>query len=173
MENIFYVVTQETFMQKDHFLKDADPHYCEGGKCDESNYFPLTEGYSSQFFSSLEVNDNKVVKGLELLLGIDEVEIDDSLLGLSFRKKNFVNFKGSRLIVDKSKHYHKTDDNIPLLITYVGLQTRGRRHQRFVLGWMKMLSEVGGLFVGLNKVFMIAVLVVCHIKFNTKLISII
>ena len=36
-----------------------------------------------------------------------------------------------------------------------------------------MLSNIGGLFVGLHKVFAIIVLVVCQLKFNSKLIAII
>lgn len=35
-----------------------------------------------------------------------------------------------------------------------------------------MLSKVGGLFVGLHKVFVVAVLIVCHVKLNSKLIAI-
>ena len=36
-----------------------------------------------------------------------------------------------------------------------------------------MFSKVGGLFVGLNKIFKIIVAVLCHLKLNSKLIAVI
>ena len=36
-----------------------------------------------------------------------------------------------------------------------------------------MLSKVGGLFVGLHKGFILIVTILCHFKFNSKLIAII
>ena len=73
------------------------------------------------FYSNLKSANDEVVDLMELLLGIDEVEIDDSLLGLEYRKKNFVNFKKNRALVDMQETYSITEDNMTFLVTYIGL----------------------------------------------------
>ena len=73
---------------------------------------------------------------MELLLGIDEVDIDDSLLSLEYRHKNFVNFKKNRIIVDKQSTYNYYDDNTTFFLTYIGLQKEGQSYQRHVYGYL-------------------------------------
>ena len=112
---------------------------------------------------------------MELMMGIDEIDLSDSLFGLSHRLKKFINFKNNRQLKDKQDKYSvkKDRDNLNLLVTYIGIQSQCIRYQRFVYGYLQMLSKVGGLFVGLHKVFVVIVMVVCHVKFNSKLIAII
>jgi hypothetical protein len=81
------------------FFDEADNLYCEGF-CRKDNYFPLKRGHNSLFYSNLKLDNDEVVDLMELMVGIDEVEIDDSLLGLEYRKKDFVNFKKNRPLVD-------------------------------------------------------------------------
>jgi hypothetical protein len=71
-----------------------------------------------------------VVDVMELMIGIDEIDLNDSLLGISHRKKNFLNFKNNRKLIDKQEKYsvNKDRDNLTLLVTYIGLHSKGIRY---------------------------------------------
>ena len=59
----------------------------------------MKKGFKSQFFSNLKYDDD-MVDIIELLLGIDQIELDDSLHQLQHRYKEFINFKDNRMLVD-------------------------------------------------------------------------
>ena len=109
----------------------------------------------------------------ELMLGIDEVEIDDSLLVQQLRNRKFINVKSMRKMKDSPTWYMPSDakdSDRPLMVAYIGLGEHGIRYQRFVSGWMNLLSDVGGLMLSLNNIMIVLVSVLCTIKQNSKLI---
>ena len=64
------------------------------------------------------------------MLGVDEIEIDDTFLGLKRRSKYFTNIKEDRMIRDKQESYQKKDDkeHQSFFVIYLGLQREGKRY---------------------------------------------
>ena len=60
-----------------------------------------------------------------------------------------------------------------MFLVYIGAQSTGIYYQRFVYGWMDLLSKAGGLIKGLDKTFMIVCLVLGQAAVNSKLVDMI
>ena len=91
--NSFYMVAQTTRVGKDIYFKDADPYFCDGKACTEKTYFPLIRSHESLLVSNVIHHNDYILDAYEVLLGIDEIQIDDSLLGSQLRKRTFMNIK--------------------------------------------------------------------------------
>ena len=123
-KNIFYIIAQDTSVDKEMFIERADSNFCSRNKCDENNYFPLQKSYKSIFYSNIHNEYDSIVGINELMLGIDEIEMDDTFLGLKHRHKHFLNIKQNRAIRDRQASYHEKGDkdHHSLFIAYLGLQ---------------------------------------------------
>ena len=108
------------------------------------------------------------------MIGIDEVEINDSLVLPRLRKKEFMNFKSSRSISANASWFKSSPDagyeEQPLLVAYMGLNSTGQRYQRFVYGYLNFISDIGALIMSLYKGFLFLVTVLCSVKYKSKLI---
>jgi len=60
-----------------------------------------------------------------------------------------------------------------MFLVYMGAQPIGLYYQRFVYGFMDLLSKAGGLLNGLHKGLLILSIVLCKITADTKLVSMI
>ena len=74
---------------------------------------------------------------------------------------------------DEYKGEYYIDGQMTFLVTYINFNSKGTRYERHVYGLLELVSKVGGLFIGLNKAFALVVLLMCELKFKSKLIAII
>jgi hypothetical protein len=54
--------------------------------------------------------------------------------------------------------------NIPLFVTYFGVQKTGVLYMRAIYNLMDLASKAGGLISGINKFFVVLVSIFCSIK---------
>ena len=60
------------------FLEDADLDFSDPPQSD--NYFPLSKSTYSVFYQNIDYSHPEIINVVELMYGIDEIEIDDSIL---------------------------------------------------------------------------------------------
>jgi len=111
---------------------------------------------------------------MEVMYGIDEVEIEDNLIQLEFtRERTFINLKTSRYIKDHRNFYtDKSIMNDPLFIIFFGMQPEGKVYERKVYGLLDMLGNVGGLAEFMHLASMLIVYVLCSNLLDIKYVSI-
>lgn len=108
-------------------------------------------------------------------MGVDKIEIDDSLLQLGSytkRTKEFINIKSSRTIKDYQIKY-SSEGSMPLFAVYIGVHQNGVFYQRLVYNWLDLIAIIGGFLIGFNIMFYKIISVFCYVSFNAKLVKII
>ena len=100
-----------TNVDRSIYRKDAEPRFVNEENESlfkfEPTYFPLQISPKSLLYTTLNNDDKDHVPILELMFGIDEIEIDDSLLQLGFTEydRRFLNFKRKRFLQDRKATY--------------------------------------------------------------------
>ena len=56
---------------------------------------------------------------------------------------------------------------------YIGVQSNGLFYQRFVYGFLDLISKAGGFLGGLNRIILPIVSIICSVSANSKLIHLI
>ena len=105
-QNVFYIVSQKTTVNKEIYEEDSDNYFD-----DESGYFPLQKGPKSLFYSTLPGRQKGILPIFEMMIGLDKIEVDDSKyqMGLMKRSKEFLNVKSTRSISDVQSSYSVKD----------------------------------------------------------------
>ena len=95
---IFYIVAQKTTVNKAIYEKDADHHFTD----DTGQYFPLEKEAKSLIYQTLPYTPEGIIPLFELMIGMDQVEVEDNKfsLGSTSKKKQFTNIKQLRKISD-------------------------------------------------------------------------
>ena len=68
---------------------------------------------------------------------------------------------------------HVKEGTNPFFIIYFGVKETGLFYQRFVYGYMDLLSKAGGLLAGLYRGFIIVAFLLCQISVNSQLVRMI
>ena len=104
-KQIFYVVSQKTSVDKSIYSWNANNDFND----ENGNYFPLHKSPSSLLYEAptTATNHKEIVPVIELMLGMDELELDDGQLSMNMAKrtKQFINVKSTRKISDKKSRY--------------------------------------------------------------------
>ena len=107
------------------YLENSDKHFCGGKECNEDNYFPLKKYHKSFMTTNAYSPVKNIVPCYEMMLGIDEVEIDDGVYTSYKRSREFINFK-SIIPFNYETDYFLPEGADPeqrsLLVAYIGLE---------------------------------------------------
>ena len=100
LDNKFYFGGQETLVNKNLYGYSDDIDHSFSDPDNELHYFPLIKKYKSLFIGSSELKGHdKNLVSVELMYGLDEIEIDDHYIqidDITNRERDFANLKNIR-----------------------------------------------------------------------------
>jgi len=99
------------------YEENADPSFSN-----EGGYFPLVKSPQSLVYSTIPLHDEGIIPIVEVMLGMDYVEVDDAILKLggNMRSKDVINVKSVRTLSSKKTSY-AVDGGDPLYVIYLGV----------------------------------------------------
>ena len=108
----------------------------------------------------------------EVMYGIDTVSIDNDNVfhGMTTRSKKFMNTKSLRMIKDTESNYENLTHKKNVFIICIGIYPTSTHYERIEYSLMDLISNAGGFFNAMNRIFMLIVLAFCSTNINSTLI---